>query len=133
MDIFVLSQDARENIYINRSSLVYENVTPNEINNYSSPSEILQVEINTNNVINEGAILLYENKYLNQYPELENYQILSDIINVSSSIQLFNSNFYLFNKCQFFKPGNIFIVFYGNESHRWSFINFSAFNSVFLI
>jgi len=43
-------------------------------------------------MINQGAILLYENKYLNQYPELKDYQILSDIINVSSSIQLFNSD-----------------------------------------
>ena len=93
LDVFFISNDLRHNAYINKYAMNYEFLVPEELNSFRSSSEILSIEFDNSDNINEGAVLIYENK-LKYNPFFEDMIVLSDLISVVST-SILNNNFLL--------------------------------------
>ncbi|MBI65641.1 MAG: hypothetical protein CMG64_05065 [Candidatus Marinimicrobia bacterium] len=93
MDIFFISNDLRDNAYINKYAMNYQFIVPSSFNSFRSSSEILSVEFDNSNYINDGVILIYENSF-KYNPFFKDMIILSDLITVVST-PIPNNNFLL--------------------------------------
>ena len=93
IDFFIFTTDKRENIYINRSSVNYQYILPNEISSYYSPSNLLLIEVDGKNLYNQSTLLIYETEIKENYPELIDYNILSNEIKILTNGQILNPNY----------------------------------------
>ena len=93
IDFFIFTTDKRENIYVNRSSVNYQYILPNEISSYYSPSNLLLIEIDGKNLYNQSTLLIYEKEIKENHPELIDYNILSNEIKILTNGQILNPSY----------------------------------------